>query len=75
MAYEELLADLLKAEREEDVTAALKIFGLEKSPIRTGSPMAPSLFRGIRRECQMWAHPPKLLPFGAECPTHRALLR
>jgi len=42
MAYEELFADLLKAEREEDVTAALKIFGLEKSPIRTGSPMAGS---------------------------------
>jgi len=30
MAYEELFADLLKAEREEDVTAALKISGLEK---------------------------------------------
>ena len=30
MAYEELFTDLLKAEREEDVTAALTIFGLEK---------------------------------------------
>jgi hypothetical protein len=30
MAYEELFADLLKAEREEDVTDALTVFGLEK---------------------------------------------
>jgi len=30
MAYEELFSDLLKAEREEDVTAALTVFGLEK---------------------------------------------
>ena len=30
MAYEELFADLLKAEREEDVTDALMVFGLEK---------------------------------------------
>jgi hypothetical protein len=30
MAYEELFADLLKAEREEDVTGALTVFGLEK---------------------------------------------
>jgi len=30
MAYEELFTDLLKAEREEDVTEALTIFGLEK---------------------------------------------
>jgi len=29
MAYEELFTDLLKAEREEDVTDALTIFGLE----------------------------------------------
>jgi hypothetical protein len=30
MAYEELFTDLLKAEREEDVTDALTVFGLEK---------------------------------------------
>ena len=30
MAYEELFLDLLKAEREEDVTAALMVYGLEK---------------------------------------------
>jgi hypothetical protein len=30
MAYEELFTDLLKAEREEDVTGALTVFGLEK---------------------------------------------
>jgi len=30
VAYEELFIDLLKAEREEDVTDALTIFGLEK---------------------------------------------
>ena len=30
MAYEELFIDLLKAEREEDVTDALTIYGLEK---------------------------------------------
>jgi hypothetical protein len=30
MAYEELFTDLLKAEREEDATDALTIFGLEK---------------------------------------------
>jgi len=29
MAYEELFTDLLKAEREEDVTVALTVFGLE----------------------------------------------
>jgi hypothetical protein len=30
MAYEELFTDLLKAEREEDVTDALAVYGLEK---------------------------------------------
>ena len=30
MAYEELFTDLLKAEREEDVTDAFTVFGLEK---------------------------------------------
>jgi hypothetical protein len=30
MAYEELFIDLLKAEREEDVTGALSVYGLEK---------------------------------------------
>ena len=30
MAYEELFTDLLKAEREEDVTDALTVFGLDK---------------------------------------------
>jgi hypothetical protein len=30
MAYEELFIDLLKAEREEDVTDALTVYGLEK---------------------------------------------
>jgi hypothetical protein len=30
MAYEELFSDLLKAEREEDVTDALTVYGLEK---------------------------------------------
>jgi hypothetical protein len=30
MAYEELFTDLLKAEREEDVTNALTVIGLEK---------------------------------------------
>jgi hypothetical protein len=30
MAYEELFIDLLKAEREEDVTGALTVYGLEK---------------------------------------------
>jgi len=30
MAYEELFLDLLRAEREEDVTDALTVFGLEK---------------------------------------------
>ncbi len=30
MAYEELFTDLLKSEREEDVTDALTVFGLEK---------------------------------------------
>ena len=30
MAYEEMFTDLLKAEREEDVTDALTVFGLEK---------------------------------------------
>jgi hypothetical protein len=30
MAYEELFIDLLKAEREEDVTDALSVYGLEK---------------------------------------------
>jgi hypothetical protein len=30
MAYEELFVDLLKAEREEDVTGALTVYGLEK---------------------------------------------
>ncbi len=30
MAYEGLFTDLLTAEREEDVTDALKVFGLEK---------------------------------------------
>ncbi len=30
MAYEELFTDLLKAEREVDVTDALTVFGLEK---------------------------------------------
>jgi hypothetical protein len=38
MAYEELFTDLLKAEREEDVTAALKIFGLEKFSESNGLP-------------------------------------
>jgi hypothetical protein len=30
MAYEELFIDLLRAGREEDVTDALTVFGLEK---------------------------------------------
>jgi hypothetical protein len=38
MAYEELFTDLLKAEREEDVTDALTVFGLENFSDSNGLP-------------------------------------
>lgn len=48
MAYEELFTDLLKAEREEDVTDALTVFGLEKFSdsnwVPYGGPMCENNF-------------------------------
>ena len=48
MAYEELFNDLLKAEREEDVTDALTVFGLEKFSdsnwVPYGGPMCENNF-------------------------------
>ncbi|MGA2175931.1 MAG: hypothetical protein ABSH38_13210 [Verrucomicrobiota bacterium] len=44
MAYEELVIDLLKAEREEDVTAALTVYGLEKFTDSNWIPYGGTLF-------------------------------
>jgi hypothetical protein len=44
MAYEELFNDLLKAEREEDVTDALTVYGLEKFTDSNWIPYGGELF-------------------------------
>lgn len=44
MAYEELFIDLLKAEREEDVTDALTVYGLEKFTDSNWIPYGGALF-------------------------------